>query len=213
MIPRLAPCLICCATLAVGCSSSASSYNRMPGPQPEVTDPRLQPGDIVRVQIWREPELNGEFTVDPDMEVVLPLVGTFRVDGMSSVEVIDGVTEAYGRYLRNPSIDITVLRRISVQGEVRNPGLFPVSATLSIADLIAAAGGLTSNADANKIRLVREGQVVEVSLRPESIVERSPIRSGDQILVGEKPWLLRNSGIIAAGLLSATAIVIAAVIR
>lgn len=72
-------------------------------------------------------------------------------------------------------------RRISMQGEVKSPRPYLVDGTFSLADVLAVAGRLMPNADPNKIRLVREGELLEVSLCPETTDDRSPIRSGDQI--------------------------------
>ena len=191
-------------------ADAACSANspELPPPVP-AEDVGLQPGDAIQVRIWREPDLSGDFTVNPNGQAVLPLLGDVQVEGRTAQELADSLKTAYGRYLRNPSIDVKVLRRVSVQGEVRSPGFYPVDATVSLADVLALAGGLTSNGDANKIRLVRGGQVVDVWLTPETVVERSPIRSGDQILVGQKSWLARNSPIIVGATITGVAIIIA----
>ncbi len=195
------------ALVLLACSACSAKRPELPLPVP-AEDVGLQPGDAIQVRIWQEPDLSGDFTVNPNGQAVLPLLGDVQVEGRTAQELADSLKTAYGKYLRNPSIDVKVLRRVSVQGEVRSPGFYPVDATVSLADVLALAGVLTSNGDPKKIRLVRSGQVVDVELTPETVVERSPIRSGDQILVGEKSWLARNSGIIAAALITSVSIVI-----
>ncbi len=190
-------------------STGCSAHNPQAEAPPPSDDVGLQPGDVIQVRIWREPDLSGDFSVDSRGLVVLPRLGDVNVEGRTAEELSDSVKAAYAKYLKNPSIEVTALRRVSVLGGVRSPGLYPVDATISVSDVLALAGGLTPNGDPNKIRLVQNGQIVDVNLKPETVVERSPIRSGDQILVGEKSWLARNSGVLAAAVITSAAIIIA----
>ncbi len=195
------------ALVLLACAACAANSPQLPLPVP-AEDVGLQPGDVIQVRIWREPDLGGDFRVDSRGLVVLPRLGDVNVEGWTAEELSDSIKAAYEKYLKNPSIEVTALRRVSVLGEVRSPGLYPVDATISVSDVLALAGGLTPNADPNKIRLVQNGQIVDVKLEPETVVERSAIRSGDQILVGEKSWLARNSGVIAAALITSATIII-----
>lgn len=152
----------------------------------------LLPGDVVDVQIWREETLSGQFAVDESGTVVLPLVGARNVMGVSAQDLRDDLTAAYARFLNNPSINVKLLRRITVSGEVRVPGLYTVDATVSIADLIAQSGGLNVDADAEKIALFRDGQRFELDLNGATVVGQAGIRSGDRVSVGQRSWLSRN---------------------
>ena len=152
----------------------------------------LLPGDVVEVQIWREEDLSGEFTVDEDGMVVLPLIGEKSVSGISPQDLRDQLSEDYAVYLQNPSVNVRLLRRITVAGEVRVPGLYTVDATVSLADLIARAGGLTSDGDSDKVTLTRGGQLYSLDLNGATVVGEAGIRSGDRLLVGRRSWLSRN---------------------
>lgn len=152
----------------------------------------LLPGDVIDVQIWREETLSGQFTVDESGKVVLPLIGARQVVGISAQDLRDDLAAAYEEFLNNPSINVKLLRRITVSGEVRVPGLYTVDATMSIADLIAQAGGLNVDADANKIGLFRDGQRFELDLNGATVVGQAGIRSGDRVSVGQRGWLSRN---------------------
>ena len=152
----------------------------------------LLPGDVIDVQIWREETLSGQFTVDESGRVVLPLIGAKQVLGISAQDLRDDLAAAYAEFLNNPSINVKLLRRITVSGEVRVPGLYTVDATVSIADLIAQAGGLNMDADANKIGLFRDGQRFELDLNGATVVGQAGIRSGDRVSVGQRGWLSRN---------------------
>ena len=152
----------------------------------------LLPGDVVEIQIWREDDLSGQFTVDESGEVILPLLGARRVLGISAQALRDELTADYAVYLQNPSVTVRLLRRITVSGEVRAPGLYTVDATLSVADLIARSGGLSLDADPNKIELLRDGETFEMDLNGATIVGEAGIRSGDRITVGPRSWFSRN---------------------
>lgn len=152
----------------------------------------LLPGDVVRVRIWREEDLSGEFQVDENGFVVLPLLGRRQVMGISPAVLREQLTDQYAEYLVNPSVNVTLLRRITVLGEVRVPGLYPVDATVSVAALIALAQGLSPDGDADDIRLVREGRVIRSNLRGTAVIGEEGIRSGDQIIVGKRSWISRN---------------------
>ncbi|MBI4538238.1 MAG: polysaccharide biosynthesis/export family protein [Gemmatimonadetes bacterium] len=156
----------------------------------------LLPGDVIDVRIWLEPDLSGKFQVDEDGAVVLPLLGRKQVVGISPQQLRDRLIEEYRRYLINPSVNITLLRRINVLGEIRVPGLYTVDATVSVADVIAMAQGLAPDGDANDIVLVRSGKIIRSNLTGTMVIAESDIRSGDQIIVGKRTWASRNIGAI-----------------
>lgn len=150
----------------------------------------LLPGDVIRVLIWREDDLSGEFQVDEQGSVILPLIGARQVLGVSPDRLREELAEEYAKYLVNTAVNVTLLRRVVVLGEVRVPGQYTVDATNSVADVIARAQGVTTDGDANDIVLMRGGQQLRATLT-QSIAEAG-IRSGDQILVGKRGWVARN---------------------
>ena len=173
----------------------------------------LAPGDAIRVQLWREADLSGTFAVDDRGSVTLPLLGEREVTGLGPSELRDSLLSDYREFLQNPSIEVTILRRLSILGEVRSPGLYPVDATISLSDALAMAGGIAPNGNADDIRLIRGTRVIRQDLDAAALVGMSDIRSGDQIVVGEKSWLARNPGAFFGSLIAAGAIIASAVIR
>ena len=159
----------------------------------------VRPGDVVRVWIWREQDYSGEFPVDARGNVVLPLLGEIVAPGRTAEQLADTLRQAYRKYLNNPSIQVTVLRRVSVQGEVVKPGLYPADATITVGDLVSLAGGVTPNANRDKIRLVRDGRVIVSGLGPGTVLQRSPVQSGDEVFVPQKGWLARNGSVLLLG--------------
>ena len=172
----------------------------------------LRSGDLVRLKIWREPDLSGDFQVNESGEVVFPKVGPVRVTELSPDSLKRSLLDAYSVYLRNPSIEITLLRRVQVMGAVRNPGLYPVDPTLSLGDVLALAGGATSQGNTKKFQLRRGDQEITGTITAATRVADTQLRSGDQIFVPERSWFSRNTWVVA-GVLSATTSVLVAVLR
>lgn len=173
----------------------------------------LRPGDIIKLTVWREPEWSGDFPVDESGTAVLPKIGPLVVTSMSAETLRRLIVDSLGRFLRNPSIEVTPLRRIQVLGAVRNPGLYPVAPTVTVGDVVALAGGATSDGKPDKAVLRRNGQDLQVKLGQATTLGDTPIRTGDQIFVPEKSWVSRNTGIVAAGLSATTTLIVALLLR
>lgn len=176
----------------------------------------LLPGDIVRLRIWREPDLSGEFPVDAHGVVVFPKIGALQVTGESQDALRELLVERYQRFLRNPSIEVVFLRRINVLGSVRSPGLFPVDPTMVVADALALAGGVTPDGRQDRIQLLRGGEVLTANISQRTRIADLPLQSGDQLYVPEKSWFSRNgiaTTFISAGLSLVTVLITVAVTK
>lgn len=173
-----------------------------------VGDLVLLPGDILRVAIWREEDLSGDFRVGPDGNVILPLLGQRLVTDSTWDSVRDRLLEAYREELRNPSIELTPLRRIYVLGEVNEPGLYPVDPTVSLAGAVAMAGGASPEGDLRNLRVVRGGALVLDGIHSETALASLDVRSGDEIFVGRRNWFSRNSQFVISAMLSLSAIIV-----
>ena len=172
-----------------------------------------QPGDVIRISVWREPELSGEFAVDETGEVVLPQIGPIRVTGESPQSLKARIVAALERYLTHSSIDVDLLRRIQVLGAVRNPGLYTVDGTMSVSDAIAMAGGANTDGRPGRVRLIRNGRRIEGRLSMDARLASTPMQSGDQLIVPERSWFVRNSGLVAAALTGSVSLAIALLTR
>ena len=80
----------------------------------------------MRLRIWREPDLPGDFAVNESGIVVLPKLGPRRVVAENPDSLKAWVVCSYANFLRNPSIEVLLVRRIQVLGAVKNPVLYPV---------------------------------------------------------------------------------------
>lgn len=150
-------------------------------------------GDRIRVKVWREPTLSDEFTVDERGDVILPRLGITKVAGRTIAAMQDTLRMRYAEYLRNPSVSVTVFRRVGVQGEVRAPNLYYVDATMTLREVLAQAGGITEIGNPNDVVIVRNGQQVALGRWQRGGPLSAELRSGDQVVVGRRSWLSRNA--------------------
>jgi polysaccharide export outer membrane protein len=195
--------------LLAACASQPPSRQ---DPPPAIAG--VRPGDVIRVWVWREADYSGDFPVDARGIVVLPVLGPVAARGKTAQALSDSLTRAYQKFVNNPSILITVLRRISVSGAVSKPGLYPADATITVGELIALAGGVSPNGNQKHIQLVRNGQVLVSSLGPGTVLQNSELQSGDQIFVPERSWFSRNGGVfLTAGVSVVTAVTVALLVR
>jgi polysaccharide export outer membrane protein len=169
----------------------------------------VRPGDVVRLRIWQEPDLSGDFTVHENGGVVLPKLGPVEAAGLTDQALRERVSAGFGEYLAHNSIDVVVLRRIQVLGAVRNPGLYPVDGTMSLADVLAVAGGTAADARADRVQLVRDGRRLDVRLTGAQRVADTPIRSGDQLFVPQRGWADRNTGTVVSVLTASAGLLVA----
>jgi polysaccharide export outer membrane protein len=175
-------------------------------------NPILQPGDMVRLKIWREPDLSGDYRVDETGVAVFPKIGPLPVSQLTTDSLKSLLVSSYSVYLQNPAVEVTFLRRINVLGEVKSPGLYDVDPTMTVADVVAMAGGVTPDGNAKKTELLRRGQQGSAKISSQSRLSDSSLRSGDQLRVPQRSWISRNATVVAAGI-TAVALVATAVIR
>ena len=157
----------------------------------------LRPGDIVRLRIWREPDLSGDFPVDEFGRVNLPLVGTYPVVNETRESLQAKLVAAYRTSVQNLSMDVIFLRRIPVVGAVRTPGLYPVEPTMTVADAVALAGGSILEAEQTSIMLMRSGKIIVKNVDPAIPISQLATNPGDQLYIPPRtgyfdrnPWAL-----------------------
>lgn len=166
----------------------------------------LRPGDYVRVTVWREPDLSGEFQLDPRGIVTFPKLGPVPVAAMHPDSIRPALVAEYAKYLVNPSVEVVPLRRVSVLGAVAKPGLYPVDPTMTLADAVALAGGAAPDGKRDVVELRRGAEVVIAKLDVVTPVSRTPLLSGDQLWVPQKSWLSRNPWIFTSVLAAAATV-------
>jgi protein involved in polysaccharide export with SLBB domain len=172
----------------------------------------LQPGDKVKLTIWREPDMTGEFVVQPNGAVDFPKIGRVQVDRLSTDSLKKVILAGYSVSLRDAAIEVTPLRRIVVEGSVRNAGFQYADPTVTVRGALALAGGVTTVGNQKRIELLRDGKETSINLASVPSLADSPAQSGDQIRVPERSWVARNAAVLGSGL-TAVAILVAARMR
>lgn len=120
---------------------------------------RLSGGDKIRVSVFDEPTLTGEFDVGLDGGLSLPLLGTIPAEGKSAEQLAQAIAAALseGGYVNDPrvSVDVALHRPFFILGEVQTPGEYPYSGDLTVEQAIAKAGGYTPRAARSEVVLRR----------------------------------------------------------
>ena len=119
---------------------------------------RLGSGDEVRVTVFGQADLSGEFAVDGTGNVSLPLVGNVAAGGKTLREFEQNIIRALKPdYLKNPRVSVDVLnyRPFYIIGEVKKPGSYPYVSGMSVVNAVALAGGYTYRARENRLLIIR----------------------------------------------------------
>lgn len=121
---------------------------------------QINPGDILRIDVWNEEDLSREVLVRPDGFVSLPMAGDIDANGSSPPEVAGKIAESLSKYMRNvPQVVVSLVQTagnsIFVIGKVLQPGQFVLTSETDVMQALALAGGLNSFADENDILILR----------------------------------------------------------
>ena len=146
----------------------------------------LGAGDKIRITVYNEPDLSGEFEVSGQGLVSVPLLGQVQVMGKTTGEVQAILTQKYGKdYLVNPSVSIEVLnyRPFFIIGEVNRPGSYPYVSGMTVINAVALAGGYTPRANHEGIR-IKHGN--ETTQQERDAKEDTVVLPGDVIEVSER---------------------------
>lgn len=147
---------------------------------------RLGTGDKLRVNIYGEEDLSGEFFVDGSGQVQLPLVGQVKAASLTIHEFVAEITNALKEgYLKDPKVSVEVLnyRPFYIIGEVNKPGEYPFENGLNVLGAVALAGGYTYRANDSSVYVRRAGTNKEESVPAEATTKVYP---GDIIRIAER---------------------------
>lgn len=171
-------------------------------------------GDVVNVVVWNHPELvlapagstlttdssglaavgNG-YNVSPDGFIQFPLIGNFKIGGLTETQAAEQLTRRLAKYINNPQVTLRVQAyragRVYVDGEVRTPGLQAINdIPMSLPEAISRAGGLTSTADRATVAVSRNGVTTLINLPQLTAQGINPSRimlaAGDMVRVGSR---------------------------
>ena len=193
---RASPLWIACGiALLVGCVSTSTSQARkarqaaaprvVPVVTPDLAAYRMGIGDRVRIDVFGEPDLSIEASLDGTGHIAYPLLGTVlaRLKTASELErsIRDGLAAGY---LVDPDVRVTVVqyRPFYTIGQVKRPGAYPYVSGLTVEKALAIAGGITDLASTRQIFLLREDATQSKRFK---VGLDFPVLPGDTLMVEE----------------------------
>jgi polysaccharide export outer membrane protein len=169
----------------------STGSTRIDGGSVEATVYKIGPGDVLDVSVFKVPELGRTVTVADTGTVNLPLVGEIVAVGRTPQDVEREVTRKLGaKYLQSPQVTVSIKeynsQRVTVDGAVKRPGVFPYRSSVSLLQVIAMADGLDANSDAAvvvfrqtagerqaarfDIDAIRNGEAPDPAIKPGDVV-------------------------------------------
>lgn len=158
----------------------------------------IGPLDTIQVDVFNVPELSREIQVDASGWISMPLAGTIDARGKTSEELARSIEASLsGRYVRNPEVTINIKSSVSqvvtIDGQVVEPGLYPVTNQMTLMRAIASAKGMTEFARQNEVVILRTvagrkmAGLYNVDAIRRGAYDDPPIFANDVIVVGDSP--------------------------
>jgi polysaccharide export outer membrane protein len=120
---------------------------------------RLGPDDVIEVSVYGEDKLSTTVPVRPDGKISIPLIGELPASGKTAPELQKEIADRYKRFIAEPAVTVVVKEvnspKVSVLGEVKNPGMYKIQDRATVLDVLAQAGGLTEYAKRDKVMIIR----------------------------------------------------------
>jgi polysaccharide export outer membrane protein len=186
------------ATVSLGqVSAKDKADDKKPAPQaPAVNDEyRVGPGDKLRIEVYKDPQLSQSVQVRPDGKITLPLIGDLEATGHTPIELRDTITKSFKEYVTNPTVTVIVVEalasKVYVMGEVTHPGTMDLHGPTTILQALAMAGGFKELANTKEAKVLRpngdSGSVQTIKFNYKDVIngDAKPflLRSGDTVVV------------------------------
>lgn len=177
-------------------AASPEAVSRQNQPQQILREYRIGPGDVLGVEVWKEPDASSaSLTVRPDGKISLPMVGEVEAAGLTPMELETALTNKYREFIRVTRLTVLV-REINSQkvyliGEVKKAGPIRLQAPLTVLQALAEAGGVTDWAKRRKIYILRSvpnGKTMlpfdyDAVVRGEKMQQNVVLMAGDTVIV------------------------------
>ena len=180
------------ATAAAAKPSDKTEVKAPVGAAP--VDPKayvIGPEDVLRIQVWREQELSGLFSVRPDGKISMPLVGEIQAAGITPVKLGDSIAEGLGKVMTHPEVTVGVekvnSKKYYIQGEINKPGAYPLVIPTTVLEALVNAGGFRDFANSKKIVVLRGSERLKFNYhevtKGKKMDQNILLQPGDQIIV------------------------------
>lgn len=180
----------------------------------------IGPLDTIQVDVFNVPELGREIQVDASGRISMPLVGTVDARGRTAGELAAAIEEALrGRYVRNPEVTVNIKSSVSqvvtIDGQVVEPGLYPVTNQMTLLRALASAKGLSEFARQDEVVILRTvngrkmAGLYNIDAIRRGVYDDPAIYANDVVVVGDSPQRRRFRDVVSlAPLLAAPLIAI-----
>jgi polysaccharide export outer membrane protein len=144
-----------------GCATAGPPYDYASEPDPRKAEYVLGPSDVLRITVWRNPDLSGDTTVRPDGTITMPLIGDLRAAGRTPSQVRAEIADRLKTFLRDEAATVTLAvsainsYRFTVSGNVEHPGSFASNHYVTFSEALTLAGGPNRFASPERCVLVR----------------------------------------------------------
>lgn len=170
-----------------GCATASGGSGQGPQDQVvEIEEYRLSSGDQIRITVFGEPALSGDFAIDGQGVISMSLIGEINANNLTVRELQRTIeTRLRDGFVREPrvSAEITNFRPFYILGEINRPGQYPYVAGLTVMRAIASAGDFTYRADRKRIMIKSNDEAEERSVE---LSPTTPVRPGDTIRIRER---------------------------
>jgi polysaccharide export outer membrane protein len=171
-----------------------------PAEPPPLGDYLIGPGDMISINVWRNPEVSQSVPVRPDGKITTPLVEDLQAAGKTSTELARDIEKALAKYIQQPLVTVIVTsfagpysEQIRVIGQAAKPQALAYRQGMSLMDVMIAVGGVTDFAAGNKANIIRIvngrqqklGVRLQDLLRDGDISANVPMRPGDVLVIPE----------------------------
>ncbi|WP_249225332.1 polysaccharide biosynthesis/export family protein [Tardiphaga alba] len=177
-------CLLTLGTMSLH-APQASAQQRLSAASPSGAY-LLGPTDRVRLKVYGEPDITGEYEIDANGNVSIPLAGQVKAAGLTTRQLERNIASALAKgIVRDPRVNVEMLayRPFYILGEVKKSGEYPYRVGLTVLDAVATAGGYTYRANEGKVYLRRSGSTVEEIYPMDAPVLVQP---GDNVRIPER---------------------------
>lgn len=151
----------------------------------------IRAGDVLQITVWREENMDREVLVLPDGTVSFPLIGAFKVQGLTPAQVQSTVKKKLASLIPDASVTVLVKaalgNAISVIGQVGKPGEIVMNHQLSVMQALSQAGGLTPYADEDDIIILRrvDGTETSIEFPYDDVIRGRNLEKNIQLLPGD----------------------------
>lgn len=185
----LLPLALSACSAVADSNISATSESRIRAAYAESSDASsyvLGPSDRVRLKVYGENDISGEYEIDANGLISVPLAGRVKASGLTTRQLEKSVVAALSKgLLRDPRVNVEVAtyRPFYILGEVKRAGEYPYKSGLTVLDAVASAGGFTYRANENKAFIRRKGSSAEESYALDAPIQIYP---GDNVRIPER---------------------------